>query len=529
MPSVGDSRLTRPPASDDLASSSDADDPYSASRIVRGLAYLVGGKALTSVAGIGTFVLLVRELPVAQFAAYSILFALVQLADATTDVGIGQVLSRFVPVLHVGHRARELRRLVAIGLCCRVAVLSTFLALIWLLSPLIAPLVSLESWEWALKLYLLVILFRVMAMALFTVLESMLHQPIAQLGFGAVTVVRFLLLAAVAWRGELDLEAVILIELATDAIGCVIMLAGLYGRALRGGRTGAEGGADWMRDNARRMIRFGLKGYLQHLLIMPYGGGTNRLLVGGALSGMEMAVFGFAQSVADLMQRYLPVQLLAGVIRPVLTARYVRDNRFEDLAFAANVIFKTNAVAVCLAAAVVAGGGGEMLAFVSAGKYGDGAVGLLLLMCALVLLSSLRHMLDHVSHAVERNGPLIWSNALIALSMLPGIALLPALGVYALPAANLVGLAAGCVLLGHLLRRDGFDYRHDLLGLAWIVAAAAMGAAAGRGLALLHAHWAACAGASIAAFLLAVAASRAWSARERALLADLVRKLRRRG
>jgi len=503
-------------------------DPYSASRIGRGVAYLVGGKAITSIAGIGTFLLLVRALPVEEFAAYTILFALVELVDAITGVGLSHVLSRYVPELFVEHKRGALRRLVAYTLALRLAVLAGFLAAIYAVAPALSPLIGLTDWEWAVKAYLAVALVRVVSTSLFTVLESMLHQAIAQLGFGSVTALRFVLLALAASQGGLDLKTVIVIELLTDVVGCGVMLIGLIRKMPRTVRGESAESSGWTRSNLGRMFDFGIKGYLQHMLILPYGGATNRLLVGGTLASAEVALFGFAHAVADIMQRYLPVKLLAGVIRPVLTARYVRDRRFSDLELAANLIFKINAIFICLAAVVIAGGGEPMLALVSDGKYSEGAVGLLLLMCALVLMYSLRQMLDHVSHALERNGPLIWSNAVITLSVLPGIALLPHLGVYALPAANVVGLMAGSLLLIHRLRIEGFDYRQDIGGLARMLAATAAGIAGSELSRWLGAGWLISLTAGVALFLSSIAALRPWNGAERRIVTEMTQRILRR-
>lgn len=499
-------------------------DPYSASRIAHGVVYLIGGKAITSIAGIGTFLLLVRVLPVEQFAAYSILFALVELVDAITGVGLGQVLSRYVPELYVGHRDYALRRLVAVTMALRLGVLGVFVALVYLLAPAVSPLIGLADWEWAVKGYLAVVLVRVVSTSLFGVLESMLHQAIGQIGFGLVTVLRFALLAGAASQGVLDLEAVILIEFVTDLIGCGIMSIGLLRAMPRDLASEAGGDAGWARANLRRMSEFGIKGYLQHMLILPYGTSTNRLLVGGALASSDVALFGFAQSVAELMERYLPVKLLAGVIRPVLTARYVRDGRFADLELAANLIFKINAFVICLSAVVIFAGGTDLIGLVSGGKYTVGSVPLLLLMCALVLMYSMRHMLDQVSHAVERNGPLIWSNAIITSSVLPGIVLLPHFGVYAMPTSNLVGLAAGCLILIWRLRAEGFAYHQDLAGLARMLAATGVAVGAAELVRRSGVGWAVALVASVAVFAGAIAALRPVNAAEGRLLVSLIKR-----
>lgn len=500
-----------------------ARDPYGKAHIRRGAAYLIGGKAITSVAGIGTFVILVRALPVEQFAAYTVLFGLVELIDAITAVGLTQVLARYVPELHVGQQAGSLCRLVAYALAARMLVLSCFLALVFGFSSALLPYIGLAGWEWAFHAYLLVALFRVASISLFTVLESMLYQRSAQLGFGSVTVTRVILLAWFASGGMLDLETVIRIELATELIGSTIMLFAVVRGLPRRGPDGAHPSA-WLQENFARMSVFGMKGFLQHLLILPYGGSVNRLLVGGALATPEVAWFGFAQSIADLMERYLPVRLLAGVIRPVLTARYVRDGKFRDLEVAGNVIFKINASLVCLASVVVFAGGVPLVAVITGGKYSENSVALLLLMCALVFMYSFRYMLDHLSNAVEMNGPLAWSNAVITASVIPGFLLLPVFGVYALPAANLVGLVAGSAVLVSRLRRAGFIYRYDLLNVAVLLGATAGSALAAELVRLVGSPWPVTVAAALVVFPVLLLLLRPWSGEERVLALSLVRR-----
>lgn len=465
------------------SSSGFASDPYSAARIQRGTFSLIVGKAITALAGVGTFLLLVRELPVEQFGAYTIMFGLIELVDAVSGLGASQILSRYVPELLVERRHAALRRVVAMALAFRVIVLVLFLAGIFALAPFVFPLIGLGDWQWAAKAYLAVVLVRVVELSLFGVLESMLQQAIAQLGFSLVTLFRFALLAIASANGDLGLETVIAIELITDLIGCGVLLIGLIRTVPRHPGRADDDAAGWLRGSWKRMGDFGLKGYAQHLLVIPYVGSTNRLLVGGALASAEVALFGFAQSVTDLIYRYLPSNLLTGIIRPVLTARYVRDRQFADLELAANLIFKINATLVCAAAVAIFAGGQPMLDVVTRGKYHEGTVSLLLLMCALLLAYSMRSMLDQVCHALERNGPLIWANALMLLSLPPGIALLPAAGVYALPAANLAGAVLSCAMVAWRLRRAGFDFRYDLAGLSkllGVTGAAILAATAAR-------------------------------------------------
>ena len=452
-------------------------NPYGASRIKRGLAYLVAGKLLTSVGGIGTFVLLVRVLPVEEFAVYSIMFGLVDLVAAISSVGILHVVSRYVPEVYSRHLHTSLRRLVFGTLIMRLVVLGLFVAVLHANADTIGGVIGLEGWEWALKAYLFVVLSRVLAFTLFSALESMLHQAIAQMGFMLVTVSRFVILASLAYQGMLDLQTVIAVEIVTDLLGSMVMLIGLLRVLPRSGTPNsidAEEDAGWIRNNIRRMADFGGKGYLQHMLLLPFGGPTDRLMVGSRLATADVALFGFAQWILDLMEKYLPAQMLIGMIRPVLTARWAANRDFGEIVFFTNLLLKINLLIIATGVVVVIAGAADVITFVTGGKYSE-ALPLLLTMLLLVALYSWRHVLDITTHTVERNEPLIWAHTVLNISVIPGWLMLPVIGVYALPVSHVVGMVTASLVLRWRLGKFGFVYHHDLKGIGRILTAMAAG------------------------------------------------------
>lgn len=439
------------------------DSPYGAKRIRQGLMHLLLGKALTSIAGVGTMLLLVRELSLADFAAYSILFGLVELVSAITGLGLVHILMRYVPEAHAAHRNGVTRRLVLTLMLTRFAILLVALLVLYQSADVIAPMIGLASFEWALQAYLLVVLVRVCATTLFITLESLLHQGVAQTGMSTMTIVRFLVLLTMMSFGQLDLHTVIIIEVVTDMLGAAIMLAGLT-RVLPRSSGKSEGESGWIRANAARMAKFGGKGYAQHVLLVPFGGSTDRLLTGARLNTVDVAMFGFAQQIVDLMDRYLPVQMFAGIIRPVLTARYSEGEGFGELVKVCNAVFKLNLFLIGGAAVGVAAGGRPFIDALTNGKDFDNIVPLLLLMCLMVSLYTWRHILDMVTHTVERNELLVLAHAIMNLSVIPGFLLMPYYGVFALPLSHVVGVGLGCLALLFGLSRVGMHFRHDIRG-----------------------------------------------------------------
>lgn len=465
-------------------------NPYSSRRIATGMKHFLMGKALTSVAGIGTLLLVIRGLPVHEFAAYSVLFGLVDVLLVATSVGTGQVLTRFVPEIYAQHYAHALRWLLGYALGLRFALLFITVVALGMLAGPFASLIGLNDWQFALKLYLLVVLFRTTTNTLYQVLEAMLQQARGQGAFAAVTVSRFVGVGALYLSGHLDLVNLILVEAATDAIGALAMSFGVYQVSKRRPTDGVrEPQIGWLRANARRIVSFGIKGHFQGLIIMPFSGVVNRLIIGSQMPTAQVALFGFGQSIYDLMQRYLPAQLFNGMVRPVMAARFSVSRQFKEVEVICNGALKINLLLIGFAATVIAAGGSEMLLWISRGKYGEQAVALLLLMCALVALESWRHVLDQLSHTVERYGFLVFSNGLLGASLLGGLALLPSLGIFALPAANCAGLVVANLLVIWWLRRTGYPFRQNVGEIFAILAGTGFAIGVGLLLPIVLAYW----------------------------------------
>ena len=151
-------------------------NPYSARRIAAGMKHFLMGKALTSVAGVGALFLIVRNLPVEEFAAYSVLLGLTEVLLALTSVGTGQILTRFVPEIFNLRYSWALRRLIGYSMGLRLALILLTVVVLIIFPLWLANWVSLDRWLVQLQLYLLVVLFRTTSNSEFQILEAMLEQ-----------------------------------------------------------------------------------------------------------------------------------------------------------------------------------------------------------------------------------------------------------------------------------------------------------------------------------------------------------------
>ena len=501
-------------------------NPYGAARIKAGLLHFVFGKAFNSVAMILYFILLVRMLSIESFAAYTVLGGLIEVVGSVTSVGLLHVLLRFVPELYSAHHNSALLSLVWRLFTGRVAVLLLSLMVMYASTSWLAPALGLANWHTEFQTYLPLIFVRCVSTVLFMTLESMLHQRSAQMSTTLTAALRLAGLALMGYLGTVDLQTVILLELISDLAAWIVMLVVFRNLLPPSNDIEHKNGAIWLKDNARRMLDFGIKGYLQSMLILPTGGSMDRLLVGARLPSVDVALFGFGQWIYDLMQKFLPAQLFHGLMRPIMNARFSTHKEFDEIVTLSNVVLKVNLVLIGATAVGFCAGAGPFIGGLTGGKYGAEALPLVLLMCAIIALTSWRHVLDQVSHTVERNEALIWANSVFLLSVVPGVLALPFAGVYALPASHAIGAITGNVVMLWELRRAGFVFRHDTGSIALITGLSVLCCAWGAALARTNLHWVAAMAIALFSYALVVALNYVARPSERKLVRLVMRSSR---
>lgn len=455
---------------------------YSGERIKRGLVHFVLGKGVSAIAGIFAMLLVIRELSVDSFAAYSVLVALVETLTAISGLGLVHALLRYVPELYSKHYQVSLRNFVYGAVAVRTAVLLLAVVIAYMFADKLAPYIGLGNVIPAFQVFLLVVLLRSTTHFMSMILESTLHQGLVQLGFTIATLARCIGMFYLLQRGEVQLIDVIWVEAISDVTSFLVMLVGVA-RVLASDATEnveSDDDGSWLRLNLKQIAKFSLAGYMQHLAITPYGGHTNRLVGGAMLNVGAMAAYGFAQSLYEYVKRYMPAQLLAGLIRPVVVARYCEHRDFSVAARLCEQILQINILLIVGMFALLMVGGGDALHAISAGKYGSEAIFVLVALFVVLLLETQRQQLELLVHTVERYNYLISSNVMLAASVILAIVMLPLLGAVAFPAANAFGLLVANAWVQHQMKSDDFHFRHDWFATGRILLVCMVAVAAGE-------------------------------------------------
>jgi O-antigen/teichoic acid export membrane protein len=435
---------------------------YGKDRVKSGLTHFVLGKAFSAIAGLLAMMLVIRELTVESFAAYSVLVALVEILTAISGLGLVHVLLRYVPELYAQHYQIALKQLVigAIGLRTLLLLIASFIA--YAFADRLAPAIGLGHVVSVFQAFLLVVFFRTSTHFLSQILESTLHQGTVQLGFFIATLTRIIGMLWLLRLGNVQLVDVIWIEAIGDALSLLVMAFGVYQIVKQKPKT-QHSSADkhWLNNNLLQLTRFAMSGYLQHLAITPYGGHTNRLVGGGMLNVSSMASYGFAQSLYEYAKRYLPAQLLVGLIRPVVVSRYCEHRDFSAASNICEQVLHINILLIGLLFTTLFVAGSEGLAVLSTGKYGAHSLLILAMLFLVLLFETQRQQLELLVQTVERYEFLIASNVLLASSVLLAIVLVPVFGAVSFPVANIIGLLIANKWVNIRLKQAGFNYQHQ--------------------------------------------------------------------
>lgn len=443
------------------------EDPYSARRVRRSLAFFAGGKLLSVVIGFGYLLALVRALEVRDYAGYIILIAVLELTLLVSNAGVYAFALRYITEARMPERVGALPRLIWSSLAYRVATLLLAAGALVYWRENLAGFVGQPAVADALALYWLVIVFEGASRYLELVFDSMLEQARSQfsavLRYGA----RFGMVAVLVWRGDrLDLQHVVVIEAIAFVAGFVLSLAALAGALDKIRRTHRGGGAQG-RDQfgLRRVARFALPLFVAQVLTQVYGADTVKLLISRLLGAMEAAAFGFAHAMSLMLQRYLPANLLIGLIRPVLVARRADGAEDAQLVAMGNLIVKVNHFLLVPVAALFAIGGRQLALVLSGGRYPDAGLLLFLLTCFL-FLQALHVVLSVIATAIEDRRAVL----IATIGSIPGIGL----GAMLVGEFGAIAMALGlwlseclwCAISMWLLRQRGFHFRVDWA--AWL-------------------------------------------------------------
>ncbi|HKY01019.1 MAG TPA: hypothetical protein VJM53_00540 [Burkholderiales bacterium] len=441
---------------------------YGAKRVRRSVKHYLYGRGITAVASFAVALLLVRELSIADYAAYTAISGLLIGLMIFSNGGLERVIPRYFPELRLAGAEKELW-----GLCWTLFGVR-FLLLIVILTPVALAyewlsqnfgLPNDRALMWTLCAY-------VLAFGMQQHLDHCLQALMAQRTATQANAIDWFgkLFALGGWYlyfGGLPLTACIAIQAATAVMASLFSLIRLIGHLRENPDTGAR-----VLD-PRRVFRMAAYSYLLPMAGFHAAPSAGKLLSAYLLPGAATAMVGFAQSFTQFMKRNLPAKLMLGVIEPTIMARYAETRDFSQTVRFVGIVLKLNLFVLMPVGAWVALNGKPVIELFTGGKYGDAAwlVGCFML---ILVMESHRLILHLITNAVDETPLLLHSN-LMSMVFLP----LTIVGALTL---GLPGLIACLLAISFSrnyfvvrgLRVKGYYYAPDWRGIARISILAAL-------------------------------------------------------
>ncbi|WP_203564139.1 hypothetical protein [Deefgea sp. CFH1-16] len=121
--------------------------------------------------------------------------------------------------------------------------------------------------------------------------------------------------------------------------------------------------------NLMRVSQYILPGFAAQLLAICYGPDAFKITLAGNVTAYALAIFGFSYSLAAVIQRYMPINILSGIFRPVFVAASTKNDADIILPQLVSLIIKINWFYIIPFVCVLFFSGDMIASVISGGKY----------------------------------------------------------------------------------------------------------------------------------------------------------------
>lgn len=459
---------------------------YAVSHIRYGVIQFLIGRGISAFLGLTVALLLVRYMPVKDYAVFATLVGVQIFVVAMVSLGLDRIISRFIPVARLKSDTRTLAKFVWWLLALRMAALAVAILPLLALTPTVAIKLNAAGYESAFyATWVFTFLFGLSQHAMRS-LQALMEQVAVKWAQFWEFLPRLLLILGwiLANHSVIGVAEALWIFAACSGVGLLLQAVSLR-RCLSAVR---QVESPWQLPTGK-IFHTGWHNFTQTLLLLPSEAPSLRLIGAYFLLAPAMAAYGFFQTLIGTVRRYLPIQLLLDISEPVIFARYSQSGDFRQLNATTNSMLKINAYVLLPLIGWLLVVGEPTVSLLTGGKYLEYAWVPPILVAAL-LYESHWIVLRVVVNAVGQANLL----AKGGLGALVGVAVLVAMlswqsehGLLILSLGVLCILSLQNFLVVRGLRHAGQAYGLDGRGLARLALAATIASGLGWGIKLAFA------------------------------------------
>lgn len=442
-----------------------SNDAYSTGRVRRSFVHFLVGKSASAVVGLILLLALVRVLEREEYGLFIVLLAALEIIPLVSSLGVFPTLNRYVPELRSTGRGWALARLLAATSIWRLVTLTVACGVYAMLADQLATALGFAASSAIFALYAWVILFEGLARYFDVVFESLLMQGATQVSILLRNGFRLAGLAFLVSNGPVALLDWVWVEIIASASACIFAIWFVHRRV---SSLTCDHPGEKLALSLTRIRAYSTPAYLAQLIGVIQGPDVVKLLVAKLAGAVQAGAFGFAAAIGSMLQRYLPVFLLIGMVRPLFVSQHARDANAGRLVQLANLVFKLNVFVLAPATMLFVAAGEQIASLLSGGKFPE-AGPYLVAFAVLLVIQTLHTVLGLIALAVEE-GRASLNGTLFGLAGLAvGLAAYPKYGPLALCGGLIVSELIWCGVMQSALRRHGIRFVLDWMGMVKIL------------------------------------------------------------
>lgn len=347
---------------------------YNSHNVRRSLIHFAFGKTSSVILSILLLLVVVRVLSVQDYGIYIVMLAMLELVQLGSNVGVLSAAQRYIPEARVKNQGQALFKLVASLTAIRIVTLSIACLILYYCMPMVAKFLDASNYVSILRFYLVVILIEGVARYFDIVFDSLLLQGYAQISLimrSGFRLLGVLFLPAVI-GAEFSLQLWVRVECWASLIAVTFSLILLtkYCYSVLKKFPGNE--KSW---SISRIVKYVGPIYLAQIIVLGYGPDIIKIIIQKVLGSVEVGAFGFAASLVGMLQRYLPIFLLLGMLRPLFVAipRTDSEKHKEKVNELANLVFKLSLFTLLPLVSAMLLYRHEIIHLLSGGKFSQAA------------------------------------------------------------------------------------------------------------------------------------------------------------
>ena len=397
---------------------------YSAKKARRAMVDTVLFRAISQVATILGFIVLVRAMPEEDFGIFNLLYAFIPVISTVASLGLEQTLRRYQPEYLSGGNTAAARWLVRFVASARFGTNVILLALILLTWNWVAPIFKLAPYRIEFAFFCLLVLLHFQARILqLSLAANMLHR-FSVGSMAALAITKLAAYGSFAFFGELTLPTAILADTISNSVayGLLILAYRRHCPAPEGPKVRPS------TAEQKRLFRYGLLNNFNDAGTMVLSTKSDNFFIAAFLDPVSVGVYAFYNRLNEMLRNLQPLKMFDNVVQPLFfaVAPVEADEkipRYFSLLMNTTLLLQLPVLVFSIAYH------SELVAVVFGGKFDDYSA-LFPLVVAFATLKTIATPVTLVAQYEEKAGIILLSKIFAAYNVVALLVLIPVAGLY---------------------------------------------------------------------------------------------------